>query len=567
MTPTTRAVGYVRVSTEEQIKGESLSTQRKQIEEFCESKKWGLIKTYDDEGRTGASLDARPGFRQMIEDAKNGQFDVIVIWKLSRFARNARDYQNTTYELEQHGVLVASVKESIDPTTKTGKMIGGMIALFAEWEHETIREQMSENKMAKWRDNRAFMGKAPFGYNWNKAEAKLEVHRQEKAIYDRIVKMYIRQGMSMRDITLKLNEEGLTPTMYRKKRDGNPYKQNPWTSTVVNYILSNPAYYGNYVMNQMKYALDIKTGKHQRTKERKPESEHINFKIDPLISKTEWDEIQSTMAFRRIKTKHKGEFTDLSFLRDVCVCGFCGGKINVRLGSLRKDGTRPRYYTCYWSGTSKKNLTSGRKHKCHLPHIKAEELEREVWNEVMIKFALDKKRLSRDLFDPAKYEKKTTHLRDIIARQHNDLLTKQRTRKGLYRLLEMEGADLNELHLKMQENRDHILTIEANLKESQDRLLEFEESAKRENEIKEFLENNKSYLRQLRNDIHELSLSDRKLLVESMLNEPIEVSYQEDSELDGPGGFNASYNLRYNPDIIQRFIDEGKIHQLRHNGR
>jgi DNA repair exonuclease SbcCD ATPase subunit len=185
----------------------------------------------------------------------------------------------------------------------------------------------------------------------------------------------------------------------------------------------------------------------------------------------------------------------------------------------------------------------------------------------MIKFALDKKRLSRDLFDPAKYLKKTTHLRDIIARLQNDLVTKQRTRKGLYRLLEMEGADLDELHSKLQENRDHILTMEANLKESQDRLIEFEESAKRENEIKEFLENNKSYLRQLRHDIRELPLSDRKLLVESMLNGPIEVSYQDDSELDGPGGFNAFFNLRYNPDIIQRFIEEGKIQQLRQNGR
>jgi len=89
----------------------------------------------------------------------------------------------------------------------TPQVLAGILALFAEWEHETIREQMSENKMIKWRDKRSFLGKTPFGYTWNNSTKQLEVNPREAEIYLDIVNMYIEQGMAFRDIAVKLKAE------------------------------------------------------------------------------------------------------------------------------------------------------------------------------------------------------------------------------------------------------------------------------------------------------------------------------------------------------------------------
>jgi site-specific DNA recombinase len=88
----------------------------------------------------------------LIEDAKQGKFEVIIITKLSRFTRNAREYMNLSYELKNYGISLVSIKENIDSTALTGKMMAGFLALFAEWEHNIIKEQMHENKMARWKE-------------------------------------------------------------------------------------------------------------------------------------------------------------------------------------------------------------------------------------------------------------------------------------------------------------------------------------------------------------------------------------------------------------------------------
>jgi DNA invertase Pin-like site-specific DNA recombinase len=142
----------------------------------------------------------------MVQDAKQGKFEVIIFTKLSRFARNAREYMNLSYELEKHGISLVSIKENIDPTTSAGKMMAGILALFAEWEHETIKEQMHENKMARWKEQRIFIGMPPYAYYWNKETKQLEINEEEAKVYQLIVDMYLNQKMSFEDICLKLKK-------------------------------------------------------------------------------------------------------------------------------------------------------------------------------------------------------------------------------------------------------------------------------------------------------------------------------------------------------------------------
>jgi septal ring factor EnvC (AmiA/AmiB activator) len=120
--------------------------------------------------------------------------------------------------------------------------------------------------------------------------------------------------------------------------------------------------------------------------------------------------------------------------------------------------------------------------------------------------------------------------------------------------------DHNELRQKLQQNKDELLEIESKLKDVRNRLEDVQNLRKRQKEIADFLNNNKQQLKQLRRDIAKLNLEDRKTLVEGMLQGNIVVDYQADNTLDRPGGIDADYRLRLNPEILQRFVDEGKIH-------
>jgi len=513
-----------------------------------------LTKIYADEGVTGTKIEYRTRFQQMINDAKSGQFDVVIFSKLSRFARNARDYQNYAFELRKYGVDLISIKENIDPSTPTGKIIAGFLALFAEWEHDTIREQMYENKMIKWKENRTFLGRPPFGYTWSKEKKKLEVVSEEKEIYLEVVKMYCEKRMAMRDIAIDLNSRGLK------------CKRKVWVSGTISYMLKNPCYYGNYVVNTVKYVDGNKGAGTRRTKEQKPDSEIISFPIEPFITKAEWDKIQNATQLNKIIPKRTGEHTSSFFLRSVLRCGRCGSKMNVRMGSFKKDGTFLRYYVCYYSGTSKRSIESG-KSKCNLPYIKADVIEKLVWSHIMTHFLMDdpKKKFGH-LFNKKNSEKIVIDLKENILRWESELLSKNRERKRLYEGLSREDVDPNELWKKLRINKDEILTIEGHIKEYNDKLKQVNENHQRLQEIYKFYKNNERGFEALYNQIDDLGFLDRKMLIEAMLEEPIIVGYKEnDSKYPGnPSYPTIDIKLKFNPEILTRLASESKI-QLNQN--
>jgi site-specific DNA recombinase len=552
----TRAVGYIRVSTPLQVaEGESLDTQRQQIEDFVKQHGWQMANIYEDQGKTGTKVEYRTGFQLMMNDAKEKKFEVIVFTKLSRFARNARDYQNYSHELNKYGIQIFSIKENIDPTTPIGKMIAGMLALFAEWEHETIREQMYENKMVKWKEKRAFIGKPPFGYVWNKESKKLEVYKPDADVYYNIVKMYCEQGMPMRDIAIQLNNEGLK------------CKRSVWSSGTISYILKNQIYYGLYVVNQFVYIDGNRGAGTKRTKKRKPESEAITFPVDPLISKPEWDRIQQITKHNKIIPKRTSENTMSFFLRSVLVCGRCGSRMNARMGSTKKDGSFLRYYVCYYSGTSKKSIETHRQ-KCDLPYIPAKDVEAAVWSDIMVMFALNPKQAFKDMFDPVKHQEQIDNQINIIFNLEQDLARNLRTNKRILKIIkDLDDKEFNSESIgsDLISNEKEKYGIQGRLSDAKVRLKELQGRLTREKEAFDFMKKNKKQLDSIRNDIRNLSMTDRRILVESMLKDPVVVDYEDPIPGEHGGGVAADYKIHFNPEIIKRFIEEGKIGQLNIN--
>ena len=144
-----KAAGYIRVSSKGQVDNESLSTQRKSIQNFCKQNKYKLTEIYEDAGISGGSVTERHALLRCLHDGQNNKFDMLVIHRLSRFGRNARELLNNHDELKKAGIKLRSISEGIDFSNRYGEAMLGMLAIIAQLERDIITEQMLENRIAK----------------------------------------------------------------------------------------------------------------------------------------------------------------------------------------------------------------------------------------------------------------------------------------------------------------------------------------------------------------------------------------------------------------------------------
>ena len=128
-----RAAAYLRVSTNSQIDGESLRTQRSSIQNYCESRGWELSKIYEDAGISGVK-DDRPALQSLLAAAKAGVIDAVVVRDLSRYGRSARDLLNNLQTLKDCSVTFISLKEGIDGSGPYGEFMTTIIAAICQLE-------------------------------------------------------------------------------------------------------------------------------------------------------------------------------------------------------------------------------------------------------------------------------------------------------------------------------------------------------------------------------------------------------------------------------------------------
>lgn len=129
-----RVGAYLRVSSEEQIEGYSLDAQRRAIDQICRERSWEMFKEYSDEDISARYEDTsrRPGFMAILEDARLGKFDVLVVHKLDRFSRRLIVTLAAMEELRKHGVTFLSITEQMDFTTPIGAVQLALLGAFAQ---------------------------------------------------------------------------------------------------------------------------------------------------------------------------------------------------------------------------------------------------------------------------------------------------------------------------------------------------------------------------------------------------------------------------------------------------
>ena len=227
------AVGYIRVSTEEQAKeGISLNNQEAKIKAYCESQDWELVRVFSDEGSSGKDM-RREGLKELLSFVEDDHVGVVVVYKTDRLTRKQRHlYQLLEDTFEKRGIGFKSVTEPFDTTTAMGKGFLGMLGVFAQLEGDLISER-TKDALRRKKELSEHVGAAPFGFRAkNKA---LEANDKELNVVRHIFSLRRRyrgkNRLSLRQISQRLNEAGLRTKKGKK-----------FTHKTVSYVLSNPVY-------------------------------------------------------------------------------------------------------------------------------------------------------------------------------------------------------------------------------------------------------------------------------------------------------------------------------------
>lgn len=235
----TKAVGYLRVSTDEQAAhGFGLENQEKAVRAFASSQGYELLELVTDPGISGATRPAsRPGFARVIELAEAEAFVVLLVWKFDRLARHLRYAVTAVGELgEQHGIVLRSVTEPIDTATPMGRTLFAILSGMAENELATITERTKGGRITKATRGGFAGGRAPYGYAKD-LEGGLRIVPEEAAVVRRIYGMRRRRRgeprATLQAIADTLNREGIAPPRGKLWRPG-----------TVSYLLDNPKYRG-----------------------------------------------------------------------------------------------------------------------------------------------------------------------------------------------------------------------------------------------------------------------------------------------------------------------------------
>jgi len=211
----------------------SLTAQRERLTAFCISQGWEVAHTYIDDGYSGKDLN-RPAIQRALADARDGQVDVLLVWKLDRLSRRQRDVLHLVEdEFGTAGVGLRSITESFDTTSPAGKAMLGMLSVFAQLERETLIQRVRLGKEQSAKQGRWFGGTPPYGYRLPKGAHVLEADPDTAPVVEMIFRWFTRERCGLSKICMELNRLGIRPALGER-----------WGIRSVGQILDNVTYTG-----------------------------------------------------------------------------------------------------------------------------------------------------------------------------------------------------------------------------------------------------------------------------------------------------------------------------------
>ena len=351
MQKVTRAVFYIRVSHQEQVlHGLSLSAQKKHLQDYAKAHNLKVVNTYVDEGVSGRKpIRLRPALQQMLSDAQENKFDLILFIKIDRYFRSVAEYHECQKILDKHKIKWDAINEDYDITTASGRAFVNMKLTVAEMEADQTGERIRDVNDYKVKQGQMLTGSCPFGFKIEKRNGRSYLIHDAETEY--IVKDMIEHYLtynSLRGVTLYINQK---------------YNLNLFQDSVKR-LLKNPYLYGFYRGND-------------------------NF-CEPYISKEIFDKIQE-IRNKNIKIrKNKDLFLFSSLIR----CDECN---NLLSGNTHYFNNHVyHYYRC-------RNRINQK--TCSCPNVSEIKLEKYLLENITQEFQLYYKKIE---LEEMKNEQKNT---------------------------------------------------------------------------------------------------------------------------------------------------------------
>jgi DNA invertase Pin-like site-specific DNA recombinase len=203
-----KAIGYCRVSTVQQAtEGVSLDAPERRIRAWCEAQGLILEEVYVDAGASGSRADNRPELQRALAACRKGC--VLVFFSLSRLSRSTRDVLAILDRLQGQGADLASVSESLDTSSPSGRLVLGMMSAVGAFEREVLAERTQMATQYLQAQGRYIGGNRPTGWLVG-PDGRLREHPEEQRLIERALELR-RAGMGLRKIAATLMTEGFVP--------------------------------------------------------------------------------------------------------------------------------------------------------------------------------------------------------------------------------------------------------------------------------------------------------------------------------------------------------------------
>ena len=474
---------YTRVSTTMQVDGYSLDAQKEKLKRYAEFQNMEIVNEYSDEGKSGKSVEGRPEFQRMLDNIENGTDEVqfVLVFKLSRFGRNAADVLNSLQRMQDFGVNLICVEDGIDSSKDSGKLMISVLSAVAEIERENILVQTMEGRKQKAREGKWNGGFAPYGYELVNGE--LQIAEDEAEIICLIYDKFIHTNMGISAIAAWLNQHGYK----KKKRQNNTL--DAFAASFIKGVLDNPVYCGKLAYGRRKNEKVSGTRNEYRIVKQENYMLHDGIH-EGIISETDWELAHQKREKTGVKYEKTHSLEHEHILSGILRCPLCGsgmyGNVNRK---KKKDGTLYKdyfYYAC-----KHRRLVDG--HKCGY---------RKQWSEEKINNAVEdviRKLVKNPKFEEAILNKigsriDTEEIEKEIERlekQHRQL-TGAKARLGQ----QMDSLDImdkfyekkyQDMETRLYRLYDEIEGVENSIEEVKNRLLNIRQQKISEENVYQFL--------------------------------------------------------------------------------